>query len=259
MLDATERRAAAYGMEAAGLAFFVVVAALATTLLEHPGSPVHALIPSRMGRRVPLGVVMGLVIVAVTRAAGPRSGAHINPAVTWAFYRHGKISARDAAGYTAAQFAGAVLAVQAMDLVLGAAYAHPSVGYGVTKPGPGGPAVAFAAEFAISFALMFAILVATESRRLEKATGWIAGALVAGYIVFELPLSGMSLNPARSFASALAAPASPALWVYFVAPTLAMWTAVEVYVRLRVAARLPGYRPGPTYPVAPSSTHAPDL
>lgn len=257
MLDALRRHGAAYLMEAAGIAFFIAVSSVASTLLEYPGSPLHALIPIKAWRRVPLAIIIGLVIVGVTRVTGKRSGAHINPAVTWAFYRHGKITAWDAVGYTVAQVAGAVAAALGMRAVLGAPYAHPSVDYVVTKPGPGGPPMAFAAEFVISFILMLALLVATESRRLEKAAGWIAGALLAAYIVVETPLSGMSLNPARSFGSAIAAPASPALWVYVVAPTLAMWTAVEVYVRLRVASRIPDYQPGPTYPRTPPPPERP--
>ncbi len=248
MTDGLRRRAAAYLLEAGGLAFFVTAASVGTVLLEYPGSPVHAAMDSRVLRRVALGVVMGLVVVVLTAVAGPRSGAHINPAVTWAFWRHGKIGAWDAVGYTAAQCAGAVGAALAMRTALGSSFSHPTVDFVVTKPGPGGPGVAFAAEFAISFAFMLTLLVATECRRLEHAVGWIAGALLAVYIAVETPLSGMSLNPARSLGSAVAAPASPALWLYAVAPTLAMLAAVEVYGRLGFAARIPGYHPGPTYP-----------
>lgn len=251
MTDGLRRRAAVYLYEAGGLAFFVAVASAVTALLEYPGSPVHAAMESRTLRRAVLAVVMGFVVVAVTAVAGPRSGAHINPAITWAFWRHGKIGAWDAAAYTAAQCTGAVAAALAMRAALGAAFAHPAVDFAVTKPGPGGPGVAFAAEFAISFVFMLTMLAATESRRLEHAVGWIAGALLVIYIIVETPLSGMSLNPARSLGSAVAAPVSPALWLYAVAPTLAMLAAVEAYRWFGVAARIPGHCPGPTYPRPP--------
>ena len=177
--------------------------------------------------------------------------------MTWAFYRHGKIGGWDAVGYTAAQVVGAVGAALVLREVLGAPFAHPAVDFVVTKPGPGGPAVAFAAEFAISFVLMLVVLVATESRRLEGAVGWIVGGLLMVYVVVETPLSGMSLNPARSLGTAVAAGASPALWVYLVAPTLAMGAAVEVYVRLGLSSYVPDHRPGPRYPRS-SPTGPPD-
>ena len=261
MAEGLRRRAEAYLLEAGGLAVFVTVASVATVLLEHPGSPVHAAMGSRALRHGVLGVVMGLVVVVLTAVAGPRSGAHINPAVTWAFWHHGKIGVWDAVGYTAAQCAGAVGGARAMRAALGSSFSHPAVDFVVTKPGPGGAGVAFAAEFAISFVFMLALLAAIECRRLEHAVGWIAGALLAVYIAVETPLSGMSLNPARSLGAAVAAPDSPALWLYVVAPTLAMLAAVEVYVRLGFAARIPGYHPGPTYPQPlgsePSSRAAP--
>lgn len=252
MLDALARHWPEYLIEAGGLAFFVVSASLATTLLEYPGSPVHRAIGSAFGRRVVLGVVMGAVIAAVVYSPwGKRSGAHINPAVTWTFFRLGKIRGWDAAFYTAAQFGGAALAAQLMGLVIGAPYRHPVIDHVVTKPGTAGPLAAFAAESAISFVLMLVLLYAITSERLEKLAGAFAGVLIAVYLAFETPLSGMSLNPARSFGSALAAGHWASLWLYFVAPPAAMLLAAELYLRLGGAAAL---RHGPTYPVAPPPT-----
>ena len=237
-------------MEAAGLACFVVSASLVTTLLEYPGSPVHQAIGSKFARHVVLGVGMGGVVAAIVYSPwGKRSGAHINPAVTWAFFRLGRIRGWDATFYTAAQFGGAVLAVQLMRLVIGAPYRHPVIDHVVTKPGPAGVLAAFAAEFAISLVLMLVLLVAVNSARLERFAGVLAGVLIALYLAFETPLSGMSLNPARTFGSAFAAGHWASLWLYFVAPTAAMLLAAELYLHLGGAARV---RRGPTYPAAPT-------
>ena len=109
--------------------------------------------------------------------------------------------------------------------------AHPAVNYVVTVPGAFGPAVAFVAELAIAFALMIVVLTASNTEHLARFTGLFAGALVATYITVEAPLSGMSLNPARTFASALPAETWTAFWVYLTAPLAGMLLAAEVRVR----------------------------
>lgn len=251
MIGALARHWPEYLMEAGGLAFFVISASVVTTLLEYPGSPVHQAIGSTFGRRVVLGLGMGAVIAAIVYSPwGKRSGAHINPAVTWAFYRLGKIGGWDAAFYTVAQFGGSIVAVQLMRLVIGTPYAHPAVDHVVTKPGPGGPLPAFLAEFVISFVLMLVVLAAVNSERYEKLTGVFTSALIIVYLAFETPLSGMSLNPARTFGSAFAAWHWAALWLYFVAPMAAMLLAAELYLRLGGDATI---RRGPTYPVEPTT------
>jgi len=111
--------------------------------------------------------------------------------------------------------------------------AHPSVNYAVTRPGPLGVRVAFFAEVLISFALLLTILTVSNSKKWTRYTGLFGGALIASYITFEAPLSGMSMNPARTFGSALLAKSFDALWLYFVAPPIGMLAAAEVYVRLR--------------------------
>ncbi|HXG85278.1 MAG TPA: aquaporin, partial [Pyrinomonadaceae bacterium] len=138
--------------------------------------------------------------------------------------------------YTLAQFVGAIAAAQLLKALLGEWFAHPLVGYGVTKPMPPHDSMsAFVAEFIISFVLMFVVLIVISSKSLEKFAAIITGALIALYLIFELPFSGMSLNPARSFAAALAANKWEHLWIYFVAPPVAMLLAVEIYVRTKPA------------------------
>jgi aquaporin Z len=118
-------------------------------------------------------------------------------------------------------------------VVIGAPFSHPEVKYATTQPGPEGAAVAFGAEFVISFVLMLAVLVAMNSARLEKAVGAIVGVLIGLYIAIESPLSGMSLNPARTFGSALTAGQWKGLWIYFVAPVLSMLLAAETFLWMR--------------------------
>jgi aquaporin Z len=91
--------------------------------------------------------------------------------------------------------------------------------------------VAFAAEAAISFGLMLVVLIVSNHTKLNAWTGVFAGALVAAYITVEAPLSGMSMNPARSFASALPAHLWSGFWVYLTAPFVGMLLAAECYVR----------------------------
>src|SRR5207249_2192523 len=92
------------------------------------------------------------------------------------------------------------------------------VKYVATVPGPGGPLVAFAAEFTISFLLISIVLNVSNSRRFTRFTPWVAGFMVATFISVESPLSGMSMNPARTVGSAFTSGIWTAIWVYFLAP-----------------------------------------
>ena len=178
---------------------------------------------------------MGSTAIAIIFSPlGKRSGAHFNPSVTWTFFRLGKIEAWDAAFYTLFQFAGGIAGVMLASFTLGKLVAYQSVNYAATLPGTHGPAVAFVAEVLISFILMSIVLVVSNTKRLARWTGVIAGALVAAYITIESPISGMSMNPARTFGSAVGAHIWMSLWIYFVAPPLGMLLAAEVYRRLNV-------------------------
>jgi aquaporin Z len=141
----------------------------------------------------------------------------------------GKIEGADAAWYAIAQFTGGMLGVFLADLLIGFPLRHSSINYAVTVPGPAGSIIAFAGEFAIALILMLTILVTSNHRMLTRYTPFFAASLVALYITVESPLSGMSMNPARTFASAFVAMDWTALWVYFTAPPLAMVTAGWLY------------------------------
>jgi len=232
MIDTLKRHWTEYLIEAGGLFGFLSIASLLAALLEHPSSPVHRAIADVTLRHALLGVGMGSYIAALAYSPwGKQSGAHINPAVTWAFFRLGKIKLPDAVFYTLAQFAGALIAAEVMGLVLGDLYKHPSLNYNLTLPGADGMMVAFVAEFLISFLLMLVVLIAMNSEKLEPFVGALIGLLIASYLAFEIPYSGMSLNPARTFGSAFLARDWTGLWIYFTAPVLAMLLAAEVYRR----------------------------
>jgi aquaporin Z len=224
-----------YSMEAAGLGLFMVSACLFVTLIEYPGSPISQAIDRPAARRFLIGAAMGLTAIAIIYSPwGKQSGAHLNPAVTLTFYRLGKIEPRDAAFYVLAQFGGAAAGTMVAAGLIGASLlSHPAVNFVATVPGETGTIPAFAAEAVISFGMMLTILIVSNRRELNRYTGLIAGALIAAYITFEAPLSGMSMNPARTFGSALSAQQWTAIWIYFSAPLLGMLAAAEVYVRTK--------------------------
>lgn len=232
MREALRRHWPEYLIEAAGLGLFMISACVFATLLEHPGSPVRQGLPTPILRRAFMGLAMGLTAVAIIYSRwGKRSGAHINPAVTLTFFRLGKVRPWDAVFYVMAQFAGAVLGVMLVAALLREALAEPRVAYVVTRPGSSGPLVAFGAELLISFVLMLVILIVSNGPdRVARLTGLFAGTLVALYITLEAPLSGMSINPARSAGSALPAGVFSDLWIYFAAPPLGMILASQVYL-----------------------------
>ncbi len=232
--ESLQRHWPEYLMEAAGLGIFMISAALCTTVLEYPGSPLHEMIPNVVVRRVLVGIAMGLTAVSLIYSPwGKRSGAHLNPAVTAAFFRLGKIERLDALFYVVAQVLGGLAGLIIAALAIGMAIADPTVNYVVTVPGPYGAAIAFVAEVVISFGLMFVVLLMSNMSSLNAWTGLFAGCLVAVYISLEAPLSGMSINPARTFASAVLAHCWTAFWVYLIAPLFGMLFAAECYVRLK--------------------------
>jgi aquaporin Z len=221
-------------MEAWGLGTFMVSAGVFGTLLFHPASPVARAIPNPLALRGLMGALMGLTAVALIYSPwGRQSGAHLNPAVTLTFLRLGKVRPWDALFYVLAQAAGGTLGVLLVAGVLGPLFRDPPVAYVATMPGEAGVAAALVAEILISLGLMTVVLLATNTPRAARLTGVFAGLLVALFITVEAPLSGMSMNPARSLASALPGGLWHAFWIYLVGPPAGMLLAAELYRRLR--------------------------
>lgn len=221
-------------MEAVCLGLFMMSAFTFGALLEHPASIVHQTIPNPHLRRLLMGLAMGSTAICIIYSRwGKQSGAHINPSTTITFFRLGKIAPWDTLFYIVFQFAGGLTGALLASVALSAWVSHPAVHYVVTMPGKAGAGAAFAAEIVITFILMTVILHVSNNTRLHKLTGLCAGVLVAIYITLEAPISGMSMNPARTLASAVPAHFWTAMWVYFSAPLIGMLAAAEVYVRMK--------------------------
>jgi aquaporin Z len=225
-----------YLMEAGELGLLMLSACLFTALLEYPGSAAVRLIPSSFARTALIGLAMAATAVTLNFSAwGKRSGAHMNPAITMTFFRLKKVRPWDAVFYFVAQFVGGIAGVAVSAILLGMIIRHPAVNYAVTRPGPAGAGVAAAAETIISFFLVLIVLIVSNSRSWNRFTPVFAGVLVAAFITFEAPFSGMSMNPARTFGSAFVAWSFGSLWIYFLAPPIGMLLAAEVYLRFRSA------------------------
>jgi aquaporin Z len=232
--DSLKRHWPEYLIEGSCLGLFMISAFAFGTLLEHPASPVHRAILDPLLRRLLMGVAMGATAIGIIYSPwGKQSGAHINPSTTLTFFRLGKVSTWDAVFYVIFQFAGGVAGALLAAVALATWVSHPAVNYVVTRPGSAGASGAFFAEIVIAFILMSVVLAVSNHPRTHKLTGLCAGLLVATYITLEAPISGMSMNPARTFASAVPAQTWTAWWVYFTAPLIGMLSAAEVFVRTR--------------------------
>lgn len=212
-----------YLMEAWALGMFMVSACAFTILFEHPVSPFRQAIPSAFVRRAIEGAAMGLTAIGLIYSPwGKRSGAHMNPAVTLTNWQLNRITGTDTLFYILAQFAGGTLGVMLFRLWLPDYMDHPAVNFVATVPGNRGVMAAFVAETFISLLLISTVLHLSNHKTWAPYTGYAAGVLVALFITFEAPLSGMSMNPARTFGSAFEGHIWTDWWIYFTAPLLGM-------------------------------------
>ena len=231
VVAAVRRHWVLYVYEGAELAWFMVAACVATVVLFGAGSVGVRLIASAALRRLMMGAAMGGTAVMIIHSPmGKRSGAHFNPAITLTYLWLRKIGVWDAVGYVVGQFVGGVAGVGLVALVMGKALAQPSVKYAVTVPGIGGTAGAFGAELSMAALLMGVVLWMTNRRGLAAYTGYAVGVLITGYVFFFAPVSGFSINPARTVGSAVWAGVWTAEWLYFVAPLMGMFGAALLYV-----------------------------
>lgn len=179
---------------------------------------------------VGVAIAWGLVVMTVVYAFGDVSGAHVNPAVTVGFWLARRFPGRRVAPYIVSQCLGAILA----SLVLSLLFANSS-GLGMTVPS--GPATqSFVVEIILTFYLMFVILsVATGSKEKGVMAGCAIGAVVGLEALFAGPVSGASMNPARSLAPALASMRLEYLWIYLTAPFIGSSLAVAAFHLVRTA------------------------
>ena len=221
-----------YCFEGAELAIFMLSACLFTLILFHSGYPALKLIPDAFGRRLLMGIAMGLTAVLIIHSPmGKRSGAHFNPAITLTYLRLRKITQWDAVFYVLFQFCGGVLGVGVSALLLGTRLADPGVDYAVTVPGKYGTAAAFAAELFMSALLMAVVLWTSNRPKIAPYTSYCVGGLIVLYVMFFARVSGFSINPARTVGSAVFGHLWTAIWVYLVAPLTGMLGVAELYVR----------------------------
>ncbi|MFM7434347.1 MAG: aquaporin [Gammaproteobacteria bacterium] len=218
-----------YLSEFFGTAIMMAIGIGAVVFMWSAGSVMTEVIPSEPWRRLATGVLFaGGGTAVVLSPLGQRSGGHLNPAMTLAFWLRGKITHTDAAMYVLAQTLGAVLGVLIVEAVAGEAAA--TVNLGMTTPGLGYSAtVALAAELVITFSLIFLVFWAVDRRSVAPFTPYLAGVLIAFLVMIEAPISGTSLNPARSLAPAALMGMFDHLWLYFVGPIVGAVLAVGVY------------------------------
>ena len=176
-----------------------------------------------------VAAVFGLVIMAMVYATGHLSGAHINPAVTIAFAITRHFPARDAIAYIAAQLAGATIGA----FLLLAVWTSAPASLGATIPSVGaGSALVY--ETVLTAFLMFVIMaVATDSRAVGAAAAIAIGGTVALDALFGGPVSGASMNPARSFGPALASGQWHDFWIYVIGPILGAAIGAFAYQLVR--------------------------
>lgn len=179
---------------------------------------------------VGVGLVFGLIIMVMIYALGHISGAHLNPAVTLAFVLVRHFPLRRLIGYWMAQLAGAILAAACLRILLGNV-AH----LGATIPaGNGGDWQSFGLEVLLTFFLMLVIMaMATDTRAVGQSAALAIGATVGLEALFAGPISGASMNPARSLAPALLSGTWTGQWVYLLAPLLGAVLGAYVYRWLR--------------------------
>jgi aquaporin NIP len=178
---------------------------------------------------VGVALAFGLAIMVMVYATGHLSGAHINPAVTVAFTLTRHFPRRDALAYIPAQLAGATAAA----LLLRAAWPAEPGALGATIPTVAA-ATALGYEVALTAFLMFVVMaVATDTRAVGAAAAIAIGGTVGLDALFGGPVTGASLNPARSFGPALAAWEWQDFWVYIVGPLLGAALGALAYQLVR--------------------------
>lgn len=190
---------------------------------------------------VGVGLVFGLIITVMIYAFGHLSGAHFNPAVTLAFVLARHFPLRRLLGYWCAQLVGAMCAAACLRLLFGDV-AH----LGATLPmGSGGAWQSFELEVVLTFFLMIVIMaMATDTRAVGQAAALAIGATVGLEALFAGPISGASMNPARSLGPALLSGTWTAQWVYLLAPMVGAVVGAYVYRWLREGSlRLPLLQP----------------
>ncbi len=226
-----------YLMEGTELGCLMLSTCIFGTLLYSSNSPLNSL--SHGVRSILMGTAIALTTYLIIRSPfGRRSGAHFNPAVTLTFLWLQRMHRWDAVCYIVAHFVGAVVGVAVGHQILGLRLSSAPVRYLVTLPGAYGRPMAFGAEFFFSALLMGVVLYASNHRLLFRFSPVLVALLTISYFALSSSISGFSVNPARSFSSALFAWIWRGIWIYFLAPCLGMRTAAAIYVKCMGSSRV---------------------
>lgn len=226
-----------YGAELLGTAFNIFVGLSAVVFDFGKGLPMEHLIPDNSIRLLITGLVFaGSGSLVAISPLGKLSGAHINPSVSLAFWVQGKMHKHDIGGYIIGQFLGAIIGAVLLVAVWGS-YAA-SMDNGMTLPGTGYHLwYVFLAEVVMTFLLVLSIFIFVSSQRLMRWTPLMTWLLVATMVWLGAPISGMSVNPARSFGPALVTWFWQDQWLYWIAPPLGAMFAVGAFRLLAIGER----------------------
>ena len=226
-----------YGAELVGTAFLLFAGVSAVVFDFGVGSPLLSAVPDKSVRLLITGLLFaGSSSLVAISPLGKLSGGHINPAVTLAFWAQGKMHHFDLGGYILGQFLGAIIGTLLVVLIWRGQAA--SVGDGMTVPGAGYPLWAvFLVEVSLTFLLVLSIFFFVSSHRLMRWTPLMVWILIAMMVWLAAPISGTSLNPARSFGPALVSWSWHEQWLYWVAPPLGALLAVGAFRLLIVSRR----------------------
>ena len=228
-LETLRRHWPEYLVEAGFLAIFLLAAGVASSWILSPASPGAGALPDPALRRLIAGAVVGLVLMAMIYSPwGRRSGTHLNPAITLAYLRLGKIGQWDALFYILAQVAGGVAAV--------AVLRSDAPWLGATSPsllsvsiGPATPWWSLATELVLSGTAMLLILFTSNHARWFRWTGVLVGLLMTAIVASAAPLSDFGMNLARLLAVDAFGDLANVNWLNLLPPLLGMQLAVEAY------------------------------
>lgn len=171
-----------------------------------------------------IGLAFGMGLVAAAYAIGPISGAHLNPAVTLGFFLAGRLPAKDVVTYWIAQLVGGIVAAIALWIIVAGKVGESVTNLGATtwNPEAWSTTAVFLTEVIATFTFVLVILASTSAKHTTAFAGLIIGLTLAVLHFGFIPVSGNSLNPARSIGPALfsGSVAIGQLWLYIVAPLI---------------------------------------
>jgi len=220
-----------YLMEGAELCVLMFCICFFGTMVYSKASPLSVFSESSKSFLMGGGVA-GVTFLIIRSPFGRRTGAHFNPALTLTYFLLGCIHYWDTIFYILSQFVGAVVGVYLAHEVLGLRLSAPPVCYVITISGSYGKTVGFLAEILVSGLVMGVVLFTTNRAHLVNSAPFFVALITVFYYGFCSSISGFSVNPARSFSSALFASMWQGIWIYFLGPSFGMVLAALIYIRV---------------------------